>query len=75
MLGFLDIRFESHIDFGMAIDPLPKGDFVHHDFLRLQYICLRTRHVSTLRIVALSCNNKQLFTINSKTSFGTNTEK
>ena len=46
------------IDLRLAIDPLPpRGNFVHYDFLKLQYISHKMRHVSPLRVEALSCNN------------------
>ena len=46
------------LDLRLAIDPLPpRGNFVHYDFLKLQYISHKMRHVSPLRVEALSCNN------------------
>ena len=46
------------IDLRLAIDPLPpRGNFVHYDFLKLPYISHKMRHVSPLRVEALSCNN------------------
>ena len=48
----------ERIDLKLAIDPLPlKGNFVHYDFLKLQYISHKTEHISPLRVEALSCNN------------------
>ena len=47
------------IDPGMAVDPLPPGgNFGHYDFLILQCLSYKMRHVSPLRNVALSCNIK-----------------
>ena len=47
-----------YIDRELAIEPLPhKGDFVHYDFLKLQYISHTLRHVSHLRVVVLLCNS------------------
>ena len=37
--------------------PPPRGNFVHYDFLKLQYISHKMRHVSPLRVEALSYNN------------------
>ena len=46
------------LDLRLAIDPLPpQGNFVHYDFLKLQYISHKMRPVSALRVEALSCNN------------------
>ena len=46
------------LDLRLAIDPPPpRGNFVHYDFLKLQYISHKMRHVSPLRVEALSCNN------------------
>ena len=51
-------QFETVLDLRLAIDPLPpRGNFVHYDFLKLQYISHKMRHVSPLRVEALSCNN------------------
>ena len=35
----------------------PRGNFVHYDFLKLQYISHKMRHVSPLKVEALSCNS------------------
>ena len=45
------------LDLRLAIDPSPRGNFLHYDFLKLQYISHKIRHVSPLRVEALSCNN------------------
>ena len=41
----------------LAIDPLPKGDFVDYDFLELHYIShkMKYEYVSPLRFEALTC--------------------
>ena len=51
---------DYELDLSLAIDPPPPtwGNFVHYDFLKLQYISHKMRHVSPLRVEALSCNNK-----------------
>ena len=43
--------------------PPPRGNFVHYDFLKLQYISHKMRHVSPLRVEALSCNNNITYVI------------
>ena len=43
---------------GMAIDPPPRGNFGHYNFLIEQYLSHKMRHVSLLRSVALPCNIK-----------------
>ena len=49
---------DDRLDLRLAIDPpAPRGNFVHYDFLKLQYISHKMRHVSPLRVEALSCNN------------------
>ena len=49
---------QAVIDLRLAIDPPPpEGEFVHYDFLKLQYISHKMRHVSPLIVEALSCNN------------------
>ena len=46
------------LDLRLAIDPSPPPPpLVHYDFLKLQYISHKMRHVSPLRVEALSCNN------------------
>ena len=60
IIGKIDcISFYLPLDFRLAIDPPPppRGNFVHYDFLKLQYISHKMRHVSPLRVEALSCNN------------------
>ena len=37
--------------------PLHRRNFVHYDFLKLQYISHKMRHDSPLRVEALSCNS------------------
>ena len=55
---FLEAFGPNTIDLGMASDPpSPRGNFVRHNCLKLHYINHRIRHVSTLRVVALSCNS------------------
>ena len=47
------------LDLEMAVDPAPpRGNFDHYDFLILQCLSYKMRHVSPLRSVALSCNIK-----------------
>ena len=63
------------IDLGMAVDPAPpRGNFGHYDFLILQCLSYKMRHVSPLRSVALSCNIKITYVTpqNVKKSFGVN---
>ena len=40
----------------LAIDPPPRGNFEHYDFLKLHYIRHKTKDVSPLRVAALTCN-------------------
>ena len=58
MFGMLNNSFFLQIDLRLAIDPLPpRRNIVHYDFLKLQYISHNMRHVSPLRMEAVSCNN------------------
>ena len=47
-----DLNTFTEIDLRLAIDPAPPpgGNFVHYDFLKLQYISHKMRHVSPLRV-------------------------
>ena len=65
-----------NIDLRLAIDPSPaRGNFEHYDFLKLQYISLKMRHVSPLRVEALSCNNSITYvTLQIVKNLGTNTK-
>ena len=40
----------------LAIDPPPRGNFVHYDFLKLHYIRHKIKDVSPLRVAAFKCN-------------------
>ena len=58
MMIFITAKYQQHLDLRLAIDPLPpRMNFVHYDFLKLQYISHKMRHVSPLRVEALYCNN------------------
>ena len=50
-------RVVDRVDLRLTIDPLPQGEFVHYDFFKLQYVSHTMRHVSPLRVEALSCNS------------------
>ena len=42
----------------LAIDPPPpRGNFVHYDFLKVNYIRHKIKDVSPLRVAALTCNS------------------
>ena len=41
----------------------PPGNFVHYNFLKIQYISHKMRHDSPLRVEALSCNNNITYVI------------
>ena len=56
--GEINLPSHKHIkqlDLGLPIDPLPRRNFVHYDFLKLLYISHKIRHVSKGRVVALLC--------------------
>ena len=53
---------QDPVDLRLAIGPLPpRGNFLHYDFLKLQYISHKMRHVSPLRVEALLCNNNIIY--------------
>ena len=40
----------------LAIDPSPRGDFIHYDFQILHYIYHKMKYISPLRVAVLACN-------------------
>ena len=40
----------------LAIDPSPRGNFIHYDFQILHYIYHKMKYVSPLRVAVLACN-------------------
>ena len=40
----------------MAIDPSPRGNFIHYDFQIVHYIYHKMKYVSLLRVAMLACN-------------------
>ena len=40
----------------LAIDPSPRGNFIHYDFQILHYIYQKMKYVSPLRVAVLVCN-------------------
>ena len=53
MVGRNSIRVPL-IGVELAIDPLPQVDFVDYDLLKLHYISHKMKHVSPLRVTALT---------------------
>ena len=45
------------INIELLIDPLPQGNFVHYDFLKLHYIRNKMTRVDYLAVGALPCNS------------------
>ena len=56
--------FSDDIGLELTIDPPPppRGNFVHYDFLKLDYIRHKIKDVSPLRVAALTCNSR-LYTL------------
>ena len=53
----LHVNFaKDPVDLELAIDPLPRGNFVHYDFLKLHYVIHKIKAVRFLRVSALTCN-------------------
>ena len=50
------VRFWPWAGYGPP-SPLPRGNFVHYDFLKLQYIRNKMTHVSPLAMGAFTCNS------------------
>ena len=46
--------FVNILGLELAIDPLPQGEFVHYNFLKLHYIRHKIKDVSPLRVAALT---------------------
>ena len=52
----LDDDIVRCIGLELAIDPLPQGNFVQYDFLKIPYIRHEIKDTSPLRVAALTCN-------------------
>ena len=58
-LYFDDVSYHNKSDIPEKLIDLrvAMGNFVYYNFLKLQYISYKMRHVSPLRVQALSCNS------------------
>ena len=57
-LNLRSTAYGTYVDHELVIDPSPRGNFVHYDFLKLRYIRSKMTHVGLLAVGALPCNSQ-----------------
>ena len=56
LLKFENVQLTLRLGLELAIDLLPRENFVHYDFLKQHYIKHKIEDVNPLRVAALTCN-------------------